>query len=68
MPEWINLAVLLVIFADEIVWYSLVVFAFSSSPAQAAYGRAKRWIDRGFGTLLGLFGLRLLANLRALLA
>ena len=68
MPEWINLAVLLVIFADEIVWYSLVVFAFSSSPAQVAYGRAKRWIDRGFGTLLGLFGLRLLANLRALLA
>ena len=59
---------LLVIFADEIIWYFLVVFAFSSSPAQAAYRRAKRSIDRGFGALLGLFGLRLLANLRALLA
>jgi threonine efflux protein len=68
MPEWVNLAVLAVIFADEIVWYSLVAVAFSSRPAQAAYGRAKRWIDRGFGALLGLFGLRLLANLRALLA
>ena len=68
MPEWINLAVLAVIFADELVWYSLVVLAFSSRPAQAAYIRAKRWIDRGFGTLLGLFGLRLLANLRLLLA
>jgi RhtB (resistance to homoserine/threonine) family protein len=68
MPEWINLAVLAVIFVDEIVWYNLVVLAFSSRPAQTAYGRAKRWIDRSFGALLGLFGLRLIANLRLLLA
>jgi threonine efflux protein len=67
-PEWINLAVLVVVALDEIAWYSLVALAFSSRPAQAAYGRAKRWIDRGFGALLGLFGLRLLWNLRALAA
>jgi threonine efflux protein len=67
-PEWINLAVLLVVAFDEIAWYSVIALAFSSRPAQAAYGRAKRWIDRGFGALLGLFGLRLLWNLRALAA
>ncbi len=65
MPEWVNLAVLGVIFLDEIVWYSLVVLAFSSRPARAAYARAKRWIDRSFGALLGVFGLKLLSNLRA---
>jgi len=66
MPEWVNLAVLLVIAFDEVAWYSLVALAFSTRPAQAAYGRAKRWIDRAFGTLLGIFGLKLLWNLRAL--
>jgi threonine efflux protein len=65
MPEWVNLAVLLVIAVDEVVWYSLVALVFSSRPAQVAYGRAKRWIDRGFGALLGAFGIKLLLSLRA---
>jgi RhtB (resistance to homoserine/threonine) family protein len=65
MPEWTNLAVLAVIAIDEIAWYSVVALAFSTRPAQAAYGRAKRWIDRAFGTLLALFGLRLLWSQRA---
>ena len=68
MPEWVNLVVLGVIAIDEIVWYSLVALVFSSRPAQAAYGRAKRWIDRAFGAFLALFGLRLLWNLRLLAA
>jgi threonine efflux protein len=68
MPEWVNLVVLGVIALDEIVWYSLVALAFSSRPAQVAYGRAKRWIDRAFGAFLALFGLRLLWNLRLLAA
>ncbi len=68
MPEWTNLVVLGVVALDEVVWYSLVALAFSSRPAQAAYGRAKRWIDRAFGAFLALFGLRLLWNLRLLAA
>jgi threonine efflux protein len=66
MPEWVNLVVLGVIAVDEMVWYTFVALAFSSRPAQAAYGRAKRWIDRAFGAFLALFGLRLLWSLRAL--
>jgi RhtB (resistance to homoserine/threonine) family protein len=63
-PEWVNLVVLAAIALDEVVWYSIVALVFSSGPAQAAYGRAKRWIDRAFGTFLALFGLRLLWSLR----
>jgi len=63
-PEWVNLVVLAAIALDEVVWYSIVALAFSSAPAQAAYGRAKRWIDRAFGSFLALIGLRLLWNLR----
>lgn len=68
MPEWVNLVVLAVIAIDEIVWYSLVALVFSSRPAQAAYGKAKRWIDRAFGAFLAMFGIRLLWNLRLLAA
>jgi len=68
MPEWVNLVVLGIIAVDEILWYSLVALIFSSRPAQAAYARAKRWIDRGFGALLGAFGIKLLWNLRAFAA
>ena len=68
MPEWVNLVVLGVIAVDEMVWYTIVALAFSSRPARAAYGRAKRWIDRAFGAFLTLFGLRLLWNLRLVLA
>lgn len=63
-PEWVNLVVLAAIALDEVVWYSIVALVFSSTPAQAAYGRAKRWIDRAFGAFLAVFGLRLLWSLR----
>jgi len=63
-PEWVNLVVLAAIALDEVAWYSLVALVFSSAPAQAAYGRAKRWIDRAFGGFLALIGLRLLWSLR----
>jgi threonine efflux protein len=63
-PEWVNLAVLLLIAIDEVAWYTIVALVFSSRPAQAVYARAKRWIDRAFGGFLTLFGLRLLWNLR----
>ena len=68
MPEWVNLVVLGIIAIDEMGWYTIVALAFSSRPARAAYGRAKRWIDRAFGAFLTLFGLRLLWNLRLVLA
>jgi threonine/homoserine/homoserine lactone efflux protein len=55
-------ALLAVIFVDETLWYALVARIFSLARARAAYGRAKAWVDRGFGGLIGAFGLRIAAS------
>lgn len=55
-------ALLAVIFVDETLWYALVARVFSLARARAAYGRAKAWVDRGFGGLIGAFGLRIAAS------
>lgn len=59
---WAKLAILFGGFILEIVWYSLVVLCLSSRPARLAYERFGRWIERGIGTLLAAFGLRLITE------
>ncbi len=51
--------ILLAVFINETIWYIIVAGIFSRAPARAAYIRAKAWIDRGFGTLIALFGLKI---------
>src|SRR3546814_17564407 len=55
-------AVLVMVFVDEALWYGFVGRVFSLAWVRAAYGRAKRWIDRIFGVLIGAFGLRIAAT------
>jgi threonine/homoserine/homoserine lactone efflux protein len=50
---------LLVLFLDETLWYALVARVFSLERARAAYGRAKASVDRVFGGLIALFGLKI---------
>lgn len=58
--HWPALALLLaVIFCNETLWYILVARVFSLPRARELYGRAKAWIDRTFGGLLALLGLRI---------
>lgn len=52
-------ALLLAVFANETLWYVIVARVFSLPRPRAAYARAKAWIDRGFGTLLALLGLKI---------
>jgi threonine/homoserine/homoserine lactone efflux protein len=52
-------------FVLEIVWYGLVVWLLSTAPARAAYKRCGVWIERVLGTLLVLFGIRLITERRA---
>ena len=66
LPEWTNLAVLAVIAAVELAWYSTVALALSTRAAQAVYGRAKRWVDRAFAAIIAVFGLRLIWHLPAI--
>jgi threonine/homoserine/homoserine lactone efflux protein len=54
------MALIVIVTANEIVWYSLVSMFFGSSPVRRFYFTAKRWIDRTTGVFLGLLGARLL--------
>ena len=55
---WLALIVL-VVGINETLWYLLVARLFSLARAQGFYIRAKSLIDRGFGTLMALFGLKI---------
>ncbi|WP_163850035.1 LysE family translocator [Pseudooceanicola aestuarii] len=52
-------ALIAAIFANETLWYIVVARVFSLPRARALYIRLKSWIDRAFGTLLALFGLKI---------
>ena len=52
-------AILAAVFLNETLWYLVVARVFSLPRPRAAYARAKAWIDRGFGTLLALLGLKI---------
>jgi threonine/homoserine/homoserine lactone efflux protein len=59
---WAKSVILLGGFMLEVVWYGLVVVLLSSRPAKRAYQRFGQWIERGIGTLLAAFGLRLVTE------
>lgn len=63
-PAWVRLAALAIVAVNEFLWYLLVALVFSSRPAQAAYRRAKHWLDRVTGTAMMMFGLRLILTAR----
>ncbi|MEY1555665.1 LysE family translocator [Yoonia sp. R2331] len=52
-------AIIAAVFANETLWSLAVARVFSLPQARAAYVRAKTWIDRSFGTLIALFGLKI---------
>ncbi len=64
-PDWVRATALVIVAANESGWYALVALLFSSRPAQTAYRRAKRWIDRATGAVMMVFGLRLILNARS---
>lgn len=59
---WAKLVILLGGFLLEILWYGLVTVLLSGRTARGVYQRFGRWIERGIGTLLAAFGLRLLTE------
>lgn len=54
--------ILLVGFALEILWYGFVIMILSTGPARCIYHRFGHWIERALGTLLILFGIRLMTD------
>lgn len=61
-PLWQYLALLAVIFINETVWNTLVARIFSLDRTRAAYISLKGIIDRCFGGLLALLGLKIAAS------
>lgn len=59
---WAKAVILAGGFILEIAWYGFAILLLSSRPAREAYECFGRWIERGVGTLLVAFGLRLISE------
>jgi RhtB (resistance to homoserine/threonine) family protein len=59
-PLWMPLILPLLLFCNEFVWYAIVAFALSSSHPRSIYLRAKHWIDRIAGAVVGALGAKLM--------
>ncbi|WRH61650.1 MAG: LysE family translocator [Fuscovulum sp.] len=61
-PLWVYLALLAVIFTSETLWNTLVARIFSLDSTRARYISLKTVIDRSFGGLLALLGVKIAAT------
>ncbi len=59
---WVYAALLLVVFLNETIWNTLVARIFSLDRTRAAYISLKSIIDRTFGGLLALLGVKIAAT------
>jgi threonine/homoserine/homoserine lactone efflux protein len=57
-PTWVYAALLAVVMANETIWNILVARIFSTSGTRARYISLKTIIDRSFGGLLALLGVK----------
>jgi len=62
VPGWMIVALIAIVTANEIVWYTLVALCFGSGPVRRFYLGAKAWIDRITGLFLGGLSLRILVQ------
>ena len=58
--SWTFAVLLPVLFAIEAGWYTIVALTFSSARPRGFYLRAKRFIDRMAGAVIGLLGVKLI--------
>lgn len=63
-PLWVRLAAVAIVGVQEISWYTTVAFVFSRPRVQAAYARARIWIERALGTVLIGLGTRIIVAVR----
>jgi threonine/homoserine/homoserine lactone efflux protein len=60
VPVWMLLAIPPIQFVIESSWYAFVAVVMSSPAPRSVYLRARTWIDRAAGCVLGALGLRLI--------
>jgi threonine/homoserine/homoserine lactone efflux protein len=61
-PAWVYAALLIVLFLNETIWNTLVARIFSLDRTRARYISLKTIIDRTFGGMLALLGLKIAAT------
>ncbi len=61
-PAWVYAALLLVVFLNETIWNTVVARIFSFNRSKAAYISLKSIIDRCFGGMLAILGLKIAAT------
>lgn len=61
-PTWMLFALPPLLFLNEFAWYTIVAMGFSSRAPRAAYLRAKLWIDRTAGAVVGTLGVKLMMD------
>ncbi len=61
-PAWVYAALLLVVFLNETIWNTMVARIFSFDRSKAAYISLKSIIDRCFGGVLAILGLKIAAT------
>ena len=61
-PLWVIAALLSVVFLNEAIWNTLVARIFSFQRSKTAYISLKTIIDRSFGGILALLGLKIAAT------
>ncbi|NLD15508.1 MAG: LysE family transporter [Gammaproteobacteria bacterium] len=62
VPLAVTLALPVLVFVIEFGWYALVTLVLSAPGPRARYLAGKVWIDRIAGSLMGLLGIKLLAD------
>jgi threonine/homoserine/homoserine lactone efflux protein len=64
LPVWVRVAAIGIVLFDNLMWYGSLGLLLSSARAQNTYTRAKTAIDRTAGTVMFLFGLKLVWDAR----
>ena len=60
IPPFVQVALPIMVFAIETIWYSVVALALSSPSPRTRYLASKAWIDRTAGAIMSLLGLKLI--------
>jgi threonine/homoserine/homoserine lactone efflux protein len=60
VPSFALVALPIMIFAIETIWYSVVALALSSPAPRARYLASKAWLDRAAGAIMSALGLKLI--------
>ncbi|OQM77488.1 LysE family translocator [Manganibacter manganicus] len=63
-PGWLMAAMIVLIIASSLIWYSIVSLFMSSGPVVRLFSRTRHWIERFAGACFILVGGRILAGSR----